>query len=67
MYLNRGRLIVTVLIVPICLLFMVSDTLLIAIDQDPEIAYLSKQYTTVMIPGVWAMTQFDACRKFMIS
>eukprot|EP00347_Sterkiella_histriomuscorum_P002719 403367069 len=65
--LNRGRLIVTVILIPIILLFMVSDQALIYIGQDAQIAYISKQYSLLMIPGIWAMTQFDAIRKFMIA
>lgn len=32
---------------------------------DREIGALTQQYVVRMLPGVWAMTQFDANRKFM--
>ena len=66
-YLNRGRLIVTAVQIPIFIFLAFSDTLLIAIGQDAQIAHYSKVYATIMIPGIWAMNQFDATRKFMIA
>ena len=66
-YLSRGRIIVSIILVPIMLIFVLSDQILVAIGQDPRVSYLAKQYTTIMLPGVWAMTQFDAIRKFMIA
>ncbi|CDW80600.1 na+-driven multidrug efflux pump [Stylonychia lemnae] len=65
--LNRGRLIVSVFLIPIILIFVVSDKLLIYIGQDAQIAEISKQFSLMMMPGIWAMTQFDVIRKYMIA
>ena len=40
-YLNRGRVVVTVVLIPIVLILSVSDKILIAIGQDPEISKVS--------------------------
>ena len=67
MYLNKGRVIVTTVLIPIALIFFASDSILIAIGQDEEISRISRIYVTCTLPGVWAMTQFDAIRKFLIA
>lgn len=65
--LNRGRLIVSVILIPIIVVFAFSDSILIAIGQDPAISQISKEYALLMMPGIWAMNQFDAIRKYMIA
>uniref|UniRef100_A0A7S3CJI4 Multidrug and toxin extrusion protein n=1 Tax=Strombidium rassoulzadegani TaxID=1082188 RepID=A0A7S3CJI4_9SPIT len=64
---NRGRYVVTVIMVPIVLIFVYSDKILIAIKQDPEVSRIARRYVTIMIPGVWSMGQFDATKKFLSS
>lgn len=55
----------TIIMIPLIIIFSLSDKILIAIDQDPEIATISKRYCCILIPGVWAMSLFDATRKFL--
>lgn len=64
-YLNRGRLIVSCLMVPIIIIFTLSDKILVAIKQDALISHYAQVYVTIMLPGIWAMAQFDAVRKFL--
>lgn len=44
-----------------------SDSALIAIGINVEVAVIAKRYILNMVPGIWAMTQFDAIRKFMVA
>jgi Na+-driven multidrug efflux pump len=53
--------------VPIIIIFALSDKILVAMGQDPEVARIAKSYVCMMIPGVWAMGQFDSSKKFLSS
>jgi len=53
--------------IPIIIIFCLSDKILIAVHQDATIATIAKRYCCMMIPGVWAMGMFDATRKFLSS
>jgi len=64
---NRGRFVVTCVMVPIIVIFSFADKILIAIHQDPVVSKTAQVYVTLMIPGVWAMGQFDSTKKFLSS
>ena len=64
-YLNRGRFVTTVLMLPITVIFMNTESLLIAMKQDPAISLIASNYCCMMIPGIWAVTMFDATRRFL--
>ena len=53
-YLNRGKIICTMLFIPIVLIFIFSDKILIALHQDAEISHIARMYCCVLIPGAWA-------------
>jgi MATE family multidrug resistance protein len=66
-YHMRGRYVVTLLMIPIIMIFMVTEDILSSIEQDETISRYAEDYVCWMIPGCWAMTQFDACKKFLIA
>lgn len=66
-WLNRGRMINTFLMIPIGILFMCTEQIMIAIGQPAIIANYAGKYTSIMIPGAWAMVQFDATKRFSSS
>ena len=51
--------------VPITVILMNTESLLIAIKQDPAISVIASKFCIMMIPGIWAMTMYDATRKFL--
>lgn len=63
--LNRGKIVCTMLFVPIIFIFYFSDKILIALNQNEEIARIARDYCCLTIPGVWAMAMFDATRRFL--
>jgi len=67
LYLNRGKMVCTVIMIPIIVIFACSDKILVGIGQDAAISHIAKRYCCIMIPGVWAMGMFDATRKFLSS
>ena len=51
--------------IPIIVIYIFSDKILIALQQDPAISVISRRYCCILIPGIWAQSMFDATRKFM--
>jgi Na+-driven multidrug efflux pump len=66
-YLNRGKFVCTLIMIPIAVVFSQSDKILIAIKQDVAVSTIARQYCCIMIPGVWATGLFDGTRKFLSS
>ena len=64
-FLNRGKIICTLLFIPVIFLFSYSDKILIALHQNAEISTVARMYCCVLIPGVWAQSMFDATRRFL--
>jgi MATE family multidrug resistance protein len=64
-YFNRGQFLCSVLMVPIVVIFANSETILVALEQEPGIAYVASKYCCLLIPGLWAMGMFDSSRKFL--
>lgn len=64
-YLNRGKVVSTLILIPIVIIYALSDKILIALDQDPAISILARRYCCILIPGIWAQSMFDATRKFL--
>lgn len=62
---NRGRFVVTVVMIPIIIIFALSDKILVGLGQDPQVSHISRVYVTILIPGVWALGQFDATKRFL--
>ena len=53
--------------IPLIILYACSNYILIGIKQDPGVATIARNYCVTLIPGVWAMGQFDATKKFLSS
>ena len=64
---NRARFVSTCVMVPLIILYSLSDKILIGIKQDVGVSVIARNYAVVMIPGVWAMGQFDATKRFLSS
>lgn len=64
---SRGRFVCTMVMIPMIIIFCLSDKILIGIHMDVDVSKTAKLYVTLMIPGVWAMGQFDSSKKFLSS
>jgi Na+-driven multidrug efflux pump len=66
-YLNIARLVNTLfMIAPTAILALFADEILITFfKQDAYVSELAIQYCILCMPGVWAMTQFDATKRFL--
>jgi MATE family multidrug resistance protein len=67
LYLNIARLVNTMfMIFPTAILFLFMDEILITFfKQNAFVSETAIQYCIIIMPGVWAMTQFDATKKFL--
>lgn len=52
---NRGRFVVTLVMIPLIVIYALSDRILVGIGQDKEVARVACIYVCIMLPGVWAM------------
>ena len=64
---NRGRFVASCVMIPIIIIFVLSKQILVALHQDEQVSSIAHLYVTLMIPGVWAMGQFDSTKKFLSS
>jgi len=52
-------------LIPIAILFYFSDDILIGIGQDAEISTIARNFCVLTLPGVAAMSLFDAQRRYL--
>ena len=64
-HLNRARVVVTAVIVPVMIIFCFVDKILIAVQQDPEISKLARDYCVWTTPGWFLLVQFDSTKRFL--
>jgi len=65
LHLNRARVVVTSVIIPVMILFLFIDKILINLQQDPEIAVIARNYCVWSIPGWFCNVQFDTTKRFL--
>ena len=53
-YLNRAKFVATTIMIPIIVIYIFSDKILIALQQDKAISIISRRYCCILIPGIWA-------------
>ena len=64
-YLNRGRIIQAVLFIPQALLFFLTKPLLLYLEQEEASADVAQTYIITMLPGLFALTQFETVRRYL--
>ena len=64
-YLNRARVINTVIFVPLLIILLFTKPILMALGQDEEVIEYAKQYVLVNLPGVYFLGMFDLTKRFL--
>jgi MATE family multidrug resistance protein len=64
-YLNRARVILTIVFVPVFFILCFIESILLLINQKPEIAFYAGQFCRGLLPGLWFFYQTDAMRRFL--
>lgn len=62
-YLNRARVILTLVFIPVFFIMLFIESLLLSINQKKEIAYNAGMYCRGLLPGIWFFYQTDAMRR----
>lgn len=64
-YLNRGRIVLLCLLIPLFCLLSYADVILIMLHQDPAASKQASLYISTLFPGVICFGLFDANRVFL--
>lgn len=66
-HLNRARLVVTVALIPCCFALFFTDSLLLWLEQDPEVSRLAAEYTRSFMIGLPAYFYYSSTSSFLRS
>lgn len=66
-HLNRARVIICFVLLPIFVAFFWADTILISLQQDYTISTMARNYVVWSLPGIFALIQFDCCKRWLQS
>lgn len=64
-YLNRGRILQALFFIPELIIFLFTKELLLLLGQDIATAESSRLYIYTLLPGMFAMTQFETVRRYL--
>ena len=64
-YLNRGRIIQVIFFIPSCIVCIFSREILMALGQDYGQAEAARTYLVTLLPGMFAMCQFETIRRYL--
>ena len=59
-------MILIVLFIPMVLIFALSETIFLAMGQEPQIAHYASQYAISQLVGLFFAGQFDLTKRFLI-
>jgi MATE family multidrug resistance protein len=66
-YLNRGRFVLFVVMIPIVITLSYAEVILVGIGQNPVTAAYAQEYIFAYLPGLFIMGLFDGHRRFLSS
>lgn len=64
-YYNQGRVVSTLVLFPIALVFASMERFLLACSWDPIVSKIACNYVVYMIPATWFFGQFDCSMRFL--
>ena len=64
-HLNRAKVIITVILFPVMIMFFFVDSILIALALDPEVSKIARNYVVWTMPGVFCLVQFDCTKRLL--
>ena len=65
-YMNRGRMILNFLYVPLACVLWFTETMLVLMWQDPVVAHYAGTYARICIPGIFFYANFNYLRRYML-
>ena len=64
-HLNRARVVVTAICIPVAILFIFIDKILIGLSQDEYISEIARNYCVWTTPGWFCLVHFDSTKRFL--
>ena len=64
-YLNRCRIVLIAVFIPQALIFWNSESILVVMGQDQEVALAAQTYVRHLIPGIFWFNMFETTRRFL--
>ena len=64
-FLNRGRIVQLIFFIPEVVICLFTKEVLVAFGQDELTANAAQSYVTYLLPGMFAMTQFETVRRYL--
>ena len=64
-FLNRGRIVQLIFFIPEVVICLFTKEVLVAFGQDELTAEAAQSYVTYLLPGMFAMTQFETVRRYL--
>jgi MATE family multidrug resistance protein len=64
-HLNRAKVIITVILLPVMVMFLFVDSILVSLAQDPEVSRIARNYVVWTMPGVFCLVQFDCTKRLL--
>ena len=66
-HLNRARIIVVLVLLPVFISFFWMDSILVSLGQNPEMSLIARNYCVWVLPGVFMIIQFDCTKRLLQS
>lgn len=66
-YVNRARVLVSLILLPVAIAFFWADDILVLAAQDPAISKMARDYCVWCLPGVFGIVQFDSVKRYLQS
>ena len=64
-YLNRARIFISILFVPLFFVLIFAENLLLLIKQNPIFSRIAGEYCRGILPGLWFLLQSEAQKRFL--
>ena len=65
-YMNRGRMILFVMYVPLGCILWFTEPLLLLVGQNEQVAHYAAIYARISLPGIFFYSQFNYMRRFLL-
>jgi len=65
-YLNRGRIVLIAVTIPLAIIFWFSESIFLMLKQDPEVARYAGKYVHVQMISLFFIGQFDLTKRFLM-
>ena len=62
---NRARVINSLIFIPVAVILVMSEEILVFLDQDLEVARVAQKFLLLQLPGLYICVHFDTLRRYI--